>query len=150
MLAPAFAGLLLWFLPLHALFAVNGAAFLISAALALSVRLPEAGKVTRHEGVLANVGWGLRLYLATPRLRGLLALSMAVAAATAMVIVNTVVYVRDILYGGDTLVTVAYAVSGAGSMLAALLLPEVLDRIAERRVMLAGGALMAIGMAPAC
>jgi MFS family permease len=32
-------------------------------------------------------------------------------------------------------------------MLAALLLPRVLDRIAERSVMLAGGALMAIGMA---
>ena len=53
---------------------------------------------------------------------------MAVAAASAMVIVNTVVYVRDVLGGGDTLVTVAYAASGGGSMLAALLLPRVLDR----------------------
>ena len=113
----------------------------------LSVTLPGARKVTRPEGVLANIGWGIRLYLATPRLRGLLALSMAVAAATAMVIVNTVVYVRDVLGGGDTLVTVAYAASGGGSMLAALLLPRVLDRIAERSVMLAGGALMAVGMA---
>jgi MFS family permease len=147
LLAPALAGVLLWFLPLSALFAVNGAAFLVSAALVLSVMLPGARKVTRPEGVLANIGWGIRLYLATPRLRGLLALSMAVAAATAMVIVNTVVYVRDILGGGDTLVTVAYAVSGGGSMLAALLLPRVLDRIAERSVMLAGGALMAVGMA---
>jgi MFS family permease len=147
LLAPALAGVLLWFLPLDALFAVNGAAFLISAALVLSVMLPGARKVTRPEGVLTNIGWGIRLYLATPRLRGLLALSMAVAAATAMVIVNTVVYVRDLLGGGDTLVTVAYAVSGGGSMLAALLLPRVLDRIAERSVMLAGGALMAVGMA---
>jgi MFS family permease len=64
-----------------------------------------------------------------------------------MVIVNTVVYVRDILGGGDTLVTIAYAVSGGGSMLAALLLPRVLDRMHERSVMLAGGALMAVGMA---
>jgi MFS family permease len=52
-----------------------------------------------------------------------------------------------VLGGGDTLVTVAYAASGGGSMLAALLLPRVLDRIAERTVMLAGGALMAVGMA---
>jgi MFS family permease len=147
LLAPALASVLLWFLPLSALFAVNGAAFLISAALVLSVVLPGAGRVTRPEGMLANIGWGIRLYLATPRLRGLLALSMAVAAATAMVIVNTVIYVRDVLGGGDTLVTVAYAVSGAGSMLAALLLPRVLDRIAERTVMLAGGTLMAVGMA---
>jgi len=101
----------------------------------------------RPEGRLANVGWGVRLYLATPRLRGLLALSMAVAAASAMVIVNTVVYVQDVLGGGDTLVTIAYAASGAGSMLIALLLPKVLDRIAERTVMLAGGAVLAAGMA---
>jgi MFS family permease len=147
LLAPALAGVLLWFLPLGALFAINGAAFVLSAALVLSVVLPGAKKVSRPEGVLANVGWGIRLYLATPRLRGLLALSMAVAAATAMVIVNTVVYVRDVLGGADTLVTLAYAASGGGSMLTALLLPRVLDRIAERSVMLAGGALMAVGMA---
>jgi MFS family permease len=146
LLAPALAGVLLWFLPLDALFAVTGAAFLISAALVLSVILPGARRAMRPEGVLANIGWGMRLYLATPRLRGLLALSMAVAAATAMVIVHTVIYVRDVLGGGDTLVTVAYAASGGGSMLAALLLPRVLDRIAERTVMLAGGAVMAVAM----
>jgi MFS family permease len=113
----------------------------------LSVTLPRAREVLRPEGVLANLGWGLRLYLATPRLRGLLALSMAVAAASAMVIVNTVVYVQGVLGGGEAAVTLAYAVSGGGSMLAALLLPRVLDRLAERSVMLAGGALMAAGMA---
>jgi MFS family permease len=69
LLAPMLAGVLLWFLPLDALFAVNGAAFLLSAALVLSVTLPGARKVTRPEGVLANIGWGIRLYLATPRLR---------------------------------------------------------------------------------
>lgn len=147
LLAPALAGALLLIMPLGGLFALAGAAFLISAALVLSVELPGARKVARPEGVLANIGWGIRVYLATPRLRGLLALSMAVAAATAMVIVNSVVYVRDVLHGGDTLVTVAYAASGGGSMLAALLLPGMLGRIAERRVMLAGGALMAMGMA---
>jgi MFS family permease len=147
LLAPALAGLLLLFLPLAALFAVNSAAFLISAGLVLSVALPGTREVTRPEGTLAHIGWGIRLYLATPRLRGLLALSMAVAGASAMVIVNTVVYVQDVLGGGDTLVTVAYAAAGAGSMLAALLLPRVLDRIAERTVMLAGGALMAVAMA---
>jgi hypothetical protein len=60
---------------------------------------------------------------------------------------STRVYVRDVLGGGDTLVTIAYTASGGGSMLAALLLPRVLDRTAERTVMLAGGAVMAVGMA---
>jgi MFS family permease len=53
----------------------------------------------------------------------------------------------DALFAVNGLVTTAYAASGAGSMLAALLLPRVLDRIAERTMMLAGGAVMALGMA---
>ena len=36
----------------------------------------------------------MRIYVATPRLRGLLAISLAVAAAGSMVIVNTVVLVK--------------------------------------------------------
>ena len=147
LLAPALAGLLLLVLSLEALFVVNGAAFLASAALVLSVSLPAARPVDRSMSVLGNLTWGARLYLATPRLRGLLALSMAVAAATAMVIVNTVVYVRDVIGGGDTMVTVAFAVSGGGSMLAALILPRALDRTPDRPVMLLGGVLMAGGMA---
>jgi MFS family permease len=89
----------------------------------------------------------MRLYLATPRLRGLLALSVAVAAAGAMVIVNTVVYVRDYLGAGETAVALAFAASGAGSMVAALLLPRLLDRYPERPFMLAGGIVMALAMA---
>jgi hypothetical protein len=40
---------------------------------------------------------GVRIYLATPRLRGLLALNLSFAAAGATVIVNTVVIVRGLL-----------------------------------------------------
>lgn len=72
---------------------------------------------------------------------------MAVAAAGAMVIVNTVVYVRDYLGAGETAVALAFAASGAGSMIAALLLPRVLDRYPERPFMLAGGVVMALAMA---
>ena len=144
LLAPALAGVLLWFLPLGR--AVRGQRPGLpdlrgAACSPWCCRAPD-GDAAR--GRLANIGWGIRLYLATPRLRGLLALSMAVAAATAMVIVNTVVYVQGVLGGGDTLVTLAYAASGAGSMLVALLLPKLLDRVAERTAMLAGGAVMAV------
>ena len=74
----------------------------------------------------------MRLYLATPRLRGLLALNLAVAAASAMVIVNTVV-----MSGARSAATGAtsrgrWAAFGAGSMLAALL-PRLLDRVPDVR-----------------
>jgi MFS family permease len=147
LLSPTLAGLLLLVLSFGTLFALNGVAFLISAALIRSVLLPRSAAAERPEGVLAKITYGMRLYLATPRLRGLLALSMAVAAAGAMVIVNTVVYVRDYLGAGETAVAIAFAASGAGSMLAALLLPRLLDRFPERPFMLAGGVIMALAMA---
>ena len=147
LLSPTLAGLLLLALSFDALFALNGVAFLISAALIRSVLLPQPAAAERPEGVLAKVTYGMRLYLATPRLRGLLALSVAVAAAGAMVIVNTVVYVRDYLGAGETAVAVAFVAAGAGSMLAALLLPRLLDRFPERPFMLAGGVIMALAMA---
>jgi hypothetical protein len=89
LLSPSLAALLVLMLSFDALFALNGAAFLISAALIRSVLLPRAAAAERPESVLGKITYGIRLYLATPRLRGLLALSVAVAAAGAMVIVNT-------------------------------------------------------------
>jgi predicted MFS family arabinose efflux permease len=85
------------------------------------------------------------MYLATPRLRGLLALQMAIAAAGAMVIVNTVVFVQAGFGLGQQETAVALAAYGTGSMFAALALPGLLDRIPDRTVMLAGAALLAAG-----
>jgi predicted MFS family arabinose efflux permease len=53
-----------------------------------------------------------------------------------MVIVNTVVIVRGLLGGTDSDVAIALACFGGGSMAAALMLPRLLDRIADRAVML--------------
>jgi MFS family permease len=64
-----------------------------------------------------------------------------------MVIVNTVVFVRDVLGRGDGDVAWALGVSGAGAMLAALALPRLLDRLPDRPVMLAGGGLLVLGLA---
>lgn len=148
LLSPAFAAAALLLIGYDSLFAANGVAFLASALLVLSVRLPKAAESTRPGGAWLNLmTFGARAYLATPRLRGLLALSMAVAASGAMVIVNTVVYVRDFLGGSETQVAVAMAAAGAGSMTMALALPSLLDRLPDRPLMLAGGGLMAVGLA---
>lgn len=64
-----------------------------------------------------------------------------------MVIVNTVVYVRSQLGGDGTDVAQAMAAFGAGSMLAALMLPRLLDRIADRPAMLGGGLLVGVVLA---
>ena len=85
---------------------------------------------------------GIRIYLRTPRLRGLLALTLCAAAGGAMVFVNTVVIVRGALGGGEREVAWALAAFGTGSMAVALLLPKLLDRVSDRRVLLAA----ALGM----
>jgi H+ antiporter protein len=145
LLSPALAGVLLTTISFHWLFGGTFVGFLVSAALVLSVRLPSPMAAARDSGFLACTSRGMRIYLATPRLRGLLALNLSVAAAGAMVIVNTVVIVKAMLGGGDKDVAIALAFFGGGSMLAALLLPRVLDRTGDRPVMLtAAAALVAL------
>ena len=84
---------------------------------------------------------GIRNYLRTPRLRGLLAMNWVVSAMAAMVLVNTVVLVRAGLGQGESAVALALACFGGGSMLSAMLLPRLLERVPDRSVMLAGGVL---------
>lgn len=125
---------------------MNAVTFLISASLVLSVHLPSPRLLERDSRGWSNVTFGARAYLATPRLRGLLALSFVVAAAGAMVIVNTVVYVRENLGGTQSETAFAFAAYGAGSMIVALTLPRFLDRFPDRPLMLGGSVLLALGL----
>ena len=115
--------------------------FLASAALVLSAAVPDQ-KPGRERPFRERLTRGIRLYLAMPRLRGLLALTLGAAAAGAFVIVNTVVLVRSGQGGSNADVAAALAAFGGGSMLAALLLPGLLRRVPDRPVMLLSDALL--------
>lgn len=143
--SPALAAAALSVLSYDALFVGNAAAFLGSAALVASVAIPRSRTPLPARG-WDKVSLGTRRYLATPRLRGLLALSLAAAAASAMVIVNTVVYVRDQLGRDAGDVAWALGASGAGAMVTALLVPRLLERVRDRSLMLAGGAILVGGL----
>jgi MFS family permease len=146
LLSPALAAAALVVLTYDALFAANALAFIVSALLVLSVRLPSPRPNERENGIWDNLSFGVRAYLGTPRLRGLLALSLATASAGAMVIVNTVVYVRDRLGGTESDTALAFAAAGAGSMAVALLLPRLLDRLPDRTFMVSGGFVLTAGL----
>jgi MFS family permease len=146
LLSPMLAGLALLFVTYTGLFLANSIAFMISAGLILFTTLPASRKVVRIGTVWDEISFGVRAYVKTPRLRGLFALYMAIAGGSAMIIVNTVVYVREYLGRSETDVALAMAAAGAGSMLAALTLPRVLDRVKDRAVMLTGGFVMAAGL----
>lgn len=143
LVSPMLAAALLTVISYHWLFSGTVIGFLASAALVLSVTLPVSPATAQTGGVYDRTTRGLRIYLATPRLRGLLALNMAAAAGGAVVIVNTVVIARVRLALGDGDVALLLASFGAGSMLAALTLPRLLDRLGDRPVMLAAAAAMA-------
>jgi MFS family permease len=146
LLSPAFAALALLFVTYTGLFVTNAVAFLISAALILATALPGTQEVWRQGAVWDEISFGVRSYLKTPRLRGLLALYMGVASASAMIIVNTVTYIRGYLGGSESDVAMALAAAGGGSMIAAISLPKVLDRVQDRPVMLLGAVIMAAGL----
>lgn len=145
-LSPVLAAALLTIVGFPVLFAGTVAGFMLSAALVVTVTLP-ARAADVAEPFRQALTKGLRIYAATPRLRGLLAMELAVAAAGAMVYVNTVVLVQAQLGLGEPQVALAFAAFGAGSVLAALLLPGILRRVADRPVMIGGAAVMVTGVA---
>ncbi|MEF9884416.1 MFS transporter [Streptomyces sp. P9-A4] len=134
--SPALAAALLSLISYNWLFSGTAVGFVASGSLVVSVLLPKPQPVERTGGVYAKAAFGTRLFLATPRLRALLALDLVAAAVGAMVLVNTVVLVRDTLgrSGGD--VSLALAAYGAGSMVVALLLPRAVGRLGDRTMML--------------
>ncbi|TIM12991.1 MAG: MFS transporter [Mesorhizobium sp.] len=145
LVSPILAAALLTLVNFHTLFAGTVIGFLASAALVVSVILPSP-KASEPRGIYDRTTRGTRIYLATPRLRGLLAVNMAVAAAGAMVIVNTVVIVQA-EYGltqRDT--ALALAAFGGGSMLAAIALPKLLELVPDRAAMLAGISLLVVSL----
>lgn len=145
LVSPMLAALLLTVVSYHSLFGGTVVGFLASAALVVSAVLPRP-KIPPKRSIYERTTRGIRIYLATPRLRGLLALNLAIASGSAMVIVNTVVLVQAGFGLTQTATAIALACFGAGSMLIALVLPKVLDRVPERRAMLVGAGVIAIGL----
>jgi MFS family permease len=142
LLSPVLAAVLLTVIGFHWLFGGTVIGFIGSALLVLSVSLPQPAASERRS-IYDRTTRGTRIYLATPRLRGLMALNLSVAAAGAMVIVNTVVIVQGLLGRPQAEVAVVLAAFGGGSMTAALLLPRILDRLPDRPVMLGAAVLLA-------
>lgn len=125
---------------------MNAAAFAIVASIVLLTSVPKLAVSEKQTTYLQRVSRGTILYFTTARLRGVLALMMAVSAGGSMVIVNSVVLVRDRFGGSETDLAIALGASGAGSMLTALLMPKLLSRLQDRSVMLTGGGLLTLGL----
>ncbi|GAB3534772.1 MFS transporter [Arthrobacter tecti] len=149
LLSPVLAAALLTLMSYSNLFLGTMAGFLFSAVMVVSARLPSVPAHANTGSVWHRTTLGSRIFLRDPSLRALLALNLVVAGGTALVLVNTVVYVRDIYAGSNAEVAAALACFGAGSMVIALITPRLLERITDRNFMLAGAAVISAGVAAA-
>lgn len=143
--SPLLAAALLALMSYYNLYLGTVVGFLASASLVVSVLLPDP-KPSEPRSIYERTTRGVRLYLTVPRLRGLLALNLAVAAGGSMVFVNTVVLVQGNYGLGERYTAMALAAFGLGSMLAALFLPRLLKTMPDRPVMLSGTAILVVAL----
>ena len=144
-LSPTLAALLLAVMSYNSLFFGTVIGFAASALLVVSVLLPSP-KPSEPLGIYDRTTRGIRIYLATPRLRGLLGLSFAAATAGSMVLVNSVVLVRGTLGLPEGDLAWTMFAFGAGSMIAALTLPRLLGHFPDRPVMIGGATAMTLSL----
>ena len=134
--SPVLAALLLALMGYNNLFAGTAVGFVVSGLFVVSAAQPRP--------FLQRLTGGIRLFALTPRLRGLLAISLATAAGGAMVFVNTVVLVQSRFALSEQATAWALAAFGGGSMTAAVILPRLLVRLSDRSAMVLGASLMTL------
>lgn len=136
LVSPMLAAALLLVMSFDGLFSGTVVGFLMSALLVFSARLPKQKLAAQPKPFRERLTRGSRIYLATPRLHGLLAMFMTAAAVGAFVLVNTVVVVKSGLGLDDRALALTMGAFGAGAMVAAIGLPRLLLTVKDRSVML--------------
>ncbi|MGY5319331.1 MFS transporter [Neomicrococcus lactis] len=137
LVSPMLAAILLTVISYHNLFMGTVFGFIGSAILVLLTRFPAIAAPAASR-FLERLTSGVRVFWQAPELRALMGLNLVAATTTAMVIVNTVVLVKGDLARTQSDVALLLGAYGAGSMLIALLIPRLLDRISDKPAMLAG------------
>lgn len=144
LISPLLTAALLFVITFRALFVLDAITFLISGALILLCQFPTQSINTNQKQGWKNLKFGIQSYLSTPKLKALWFAYLATASASAMVIVNTVVYVQNILNGGEPETALAMAFVGFSSMLIALKLPQWLTHYSIRQCILVGGSAISL------
>lgn len=146
LLSPTLAALVLLVLPFDTLFLLNAGAFMLMASILVPAQLPKGTHNERSGSLWKRLSFGVYGYLKTPRLRATLAMNLVLSCGGAMVIINTVVLVKERLSLSDSEVPLLLLAAGIGAMTAAFVVPRVIERIGQRILMLSASSLMFVAL----
>ncbi|WP_311214575.1 MULTISPECIES: MFS transporter [unclassified Arthrobacter] len=145
LMSPVLTGILLLVIPTQYLFFGTALGFAASALLIGSLVLPKAlPSESRDAPFMKRLTLGSRLLFATPALRGIFTLQLALAGSGSFVMVQTVAIVRGPLGADAAAVALALGAMGAGSICGALSSPGLVARLGTRRVLLFAGVLVSL------
>lgn len=149
LLSPAIAAALLTAISYHDLFVGTAVGFACSALLVLFSRLPAHTDDGPSLPFWQRLPLGAKVFARTPTLRFLMLTNVVVAAGTAIVLVNTVVYARGVFGLDDKALALALACYGIGSLVVALSIPWLVERLGVIRTMISGAIVIVAGLVAA-
>jgi NRE family putative nickel resistance protein-like MFS transporter len=145
-LGPGLAGILAVWLGVREIFFVDSITFVIAAFLILSVPKaaflnPNEAPIKSNDGAWSEMKKGVRLLFSNKLLRFALSIEFVSAIAGAMILVNTINHVKNVLHLTDKYYGWLMAAFGIGAALAAFISGNV-DKSKSRSASLIGGALL--------
>lgn len=144
LLSPTIAAVLLTVVSYNNLFVGTAIGFAGSAMLVVATALPRHPSDQESGTLWQRLPAGALVFFRTPSLRFLMLTNVVVAAGTALVLVNSVVYAKGIFELNDAALAIALGAYGVGSLIVAVNVPRLADRIGVTRTML-GGAVVVVG-----
>lgn len=147
--SPIVAAALLTVVSFTNLFAATVGGFLLSAVIVLVTAVPPRAPTTQSLSFRRRTTEGTRVFLSTRSLRFVMLMNVVVAAGTALVLVNSVVYIKGIFHQDDSALALAFAAYGIGSVCVALITPHLVDALGVARTMFLGAIVVAVGLTSA-
>ncbi len=142
-LSPVIAALMMQLVAGAFLFWVAAAVFVGSIVALLLTRFPAETGDRRKGPFLKRALRGLAIYRKTPRLRGLFLLNFALSLSMGWVLVNSVVLAGAQLGDAEKFYPILMAFYGLGAAIGAILVPRLIEALAERHTMAVGALLHA-------
>ncbi|MFV0428575.1 MAG: MFS transporter [Arachnia sp.] len=146
LVSPAIAAALLTLISYHNLFVGTAIGFAGSALLVLITSLPTPATEPTTLTFWQRFPLGVQVFARTPTLRFVGITNVVVAAGTAIVLVNSVVYARSLFGLDDKALAIALGSYGVGSLLVALNIPWLVDKSGVIRVMIGGALTITAGL----